>query len=283
MVPQPHFLLFCDTQLSSQDATNLNLPGFGRWHFVLEQLDGTQRCEAADTEACVHRDRLALLAVVRGLEALQQPSHVTLVTTSRYVTRGLRFGLTEWRETDYNWEHFGTLRPIRNADLWQRINGAMEFHQVACRLLQSPLVGQKAEEDAGELSDQELGLFAHTASIAIPEADIGLPRVISGSARRTVQKVEQESDDQSENDSTPSGKFQRVDAPHETIIRGRKGRISLRNEVEAPEPLAFRRTKISLAVPVVCFKWWWAMWGWIKVRPKNWRTQTAWRSMAFGS
>lgn len=152
VVNQPHFLLFTDASLSKSRACAVADQGFGRWHFVLEQLDGPERLEAADSEADVHRDRLALLAVVRGLEALEQPSQVTLVTTSRYVSRGLRYGLNEWREAEYTWEHFGIQKPIRNADLWQRIDCAMSFHQVTCRLLQSPLV-QAMVDTATEMDE----------------------------------------------------------------------------------------------------------------------------------
>ncbi len=82
--------------------------------------------EAADSEASIHPDRLALLSVVRGLEALEQPSKVNLVTTSRYVSRGLKYGLNTWRRTDYCWESFGEQKPVRNADLWQRVDQALE-------------------------------------------------------------------------------------------------------------------------------------------------------------
>ncbi|MCA9134510.1 MAG: hypothetical protein KDA45_15175, partial [Planctomycetales bacterium] len=141
MVTQPHFLLFCDTHLSENQGDNSpprqGLAGSGRWHFVLERLDGPERLEAADSEAAVNRERLALLSVVRGLEALEQPSQVTLVTTSRYVSRGLRYGLSSWREADYKWERFGEQRPIRNSDLWRRVDTALRYHGVQCRLLQS--------------------------------------------------------------------------------------------------------------------------------------------------
>ena len=72
-------------------------------------------------------------AIVRGLEALDQPSRVTLFTASRYVARGLRFGLESWRESDWQWERFGQMQPVKNADLWQRIDQAMRFHQVDVR------------------------------------------------------------------------------------------------------------------------------------------------------
>lgn len=135
---QPHFLLFCDTHSNSpasSDTLVTKVAMNGRWHFVLEQLDGPHRLEAADCETRVNRERLALLSVVRGLEALEQPSKVTLVTTSKYVSRGLRYGLSTWRESDYKWERFGVQMPVRNADLWQRIDGALRFHGVTCRLI----------------------------------------------------------------------------------------------------------------------------------------------------
>lgn len=139
MVAQPHYLLFCDTHLNDADASARAMPrgpGSGRWHFVLERLDGPERLEAADSEFAVNRERLALLSVVRGLEALEQPSQVTLVTTSRYVSRGLRYGLNSWRDTNYHWERFGEQRPIRNADLWRRVDTALHFHGIKCRLIE---------------------------------------------------------------------------------------------------------------------------------------------------
>ncbi len=133
-VPRPHFLLFCDGSLPNPSESAIRTSR-GRWRFVLEDIEGQDRLEASDAESSQAPDRLALLAVVRGLEALQQPSRVTLVTSSRYVTRGLQYGLPEWRENDYCWEHFGTLQPIRNADLWQRIDHAAKYHSIHCRLM----------------------------------------------------------------------------------------------------------------------------------------------------
>lgn len=123
--PSPHFLLFSETGRTLDR---------GQWRFVLESLDGTDKLEAADTEPDMHGERLELLAVVRGLEAVPRPSKVTLVTPSRYVNRGLNYGLAEWRTNDWQWEHFGEMTPIKNRDLWQRVDRALEFHSVDCRL-----------------------------------------------------------------------------------------------------------------------------------------------------
>jgi ribonuclease HI len=224
VVNQPHFLLFCDAHLSKSRTCAINDRGFGRWHFVLERLDGPERFEAADSESEVHRDRLALLAVVRGLEALEQPSHVTLVTTSRYVSRGLRYGLNEWREAEYTWEHFGVQKPIRNADLWQRIDSAMTFHQVTCRLLQSPLA-QAIVDTAEELD--ELTVLSHpidTLHATPTDVETNETKLAAAVGRR----------------AKPSGIIQRVDGPHQGMAHQGESRRPKMAAMVASEDLGDR-------------------------------------------
>jgi ribonuclease HI len=103
-----------------------------RWKFVLQSVDGNERLSAADSEFESRRSRLELLAVVRGLEAIDRPSRVTLLTRSRYVSQGIRRQLNQWREYHWQWERFGKLVPIRDQDLWQRVDRALEFHTVDC-------------------------------------------------------------------------------------------------------------------------------------------------------
>lgn len=126
----PHYLLFTDATDGRDTFTDV---ACGQWCFLLESLGDAHEIEASDFEPNIERERLELLAVVRGLEALDQPSRVTLVTPSRYVNRGIRFGLDTWRESNWKWEAYGLLKPVKNYDLWQRIDRAMEIHQVVCR------------------------------------------------------------------------------------------------------------------------------------------------------
>lgn len=88
---------------------------------------------ADDVDPEARGDRLELLTVVRGLEALEQPSRVTLWTPSVYVREGIRHGLREWRENGWLWEYFGRMVPVKNDDLWKRLDRAMQFHEVDCR------------------------------------------------------------------------------------------------------------------------------------------------------
>lgn len=121
----PHYLLMSEARATDEFA--------GEWRFVLESADGEALLEVDADETQADQERLDLLAVVRGLEALDQPSRVTLVTSSPYVNHGFRYGLEEWRENDWLWERFGEMTPIKNADLWRRVDRALRFHRVDCR------------------------------------------------------------------------------------------------------------------------------------------------------
>jgi len=106
----------------------------GRWRFKVRSADGNQQFEASDVEPDTRGERLSLLTVVRALEALEGPSRVTLIGVSRYVRQGIVYGLPEWRENGWRWEYFGRMVPVRDRDLWQRLDRALQFHQVECRL-----------------------------------------------------------------------------------------------------------------------------------------------------
>lgn len=135
----PHYLLFSE---ASQDETAV-----ARWRFVLQNVRSERRFSATDAEPCNEGcERLELLAVVRGLEALDRPSQVTLVTKSQYVCRGIKHGLSEWRENDWRWESFGRIVPIRDHDLWKRVDQAMRFHTVVCQAWQFDAVEHSPAE-----------------------------------------------------------------------------------------------------------------------------------------
>jgi ribonuclease HI len=161
-VPAPHFLLYSQARHDSPQGNG------GRWRFVLESADGTARLEAADEEPASGQ-RLELLAIVRGLEALDQPSRVTLVTGSRYVSRGIRFGLTQWREDGWQWERYGEMIPIKDGDLWQRVDQALQFHVVECRI--------PGLDDSDDLRPPGLRLAPPPAADELAEAQDDIPVV----------------------------------------------------------------------------------------------------------
>ncbi|HEV3415957.1 MAG TPA: RNase H family protein, partial [Pirellulales bacterium] len=171
----PHYLLFSASAPAAPSAQP------GDWRFVLEAVDGSSKVEIADSEPEVRGERLELLTVVRGLEAIDEPARVTLVTPSRYVSRGISNGLNDWRENGWQWERHGEMVPVKNRDLWQRVDRALEFHRVECRQwrLDAPHV-QGADGNSGERPDagsvghvgpdaRSIGTTGKTASVVIQQ------------------------------------------------------------------------------------------------------------------
>lgn len=135
----PHYLLLTESDCNPH-APNQG----GRWRFVLEPMNGDSdprtsgenRIEVSEREADIWGERLQLLAVVRGVEALDQPSKLTLVTNSSLIGNRIRNGFDSWIEKEWRWENFGLLKPIKDADLWKRIHAATQIHSIECRVWQ---------------------------------------------------------------------------------------------------------------------------------------------------
>lgn len=100
-------------------------PGPGGWGVVL--LHGDHRRELKGGEAQTTNNRMELLAVIRGLEALRQHCRVRVHTDSVYVMKGI----TEWI---HNWKARGwktaDRKPVKNVDLWQELDAALQGHEV---------------------------------------------------------------------------------------------------------------------------------------------------------
>jgi len=133
-VAAPHFLLYAEASPSATaQVAEFEASNAGRWRFVLRRPGGETELEAADDEPEAGTERLELLAVVRGLEALEAPSHVTLLSGSRHIRRGLESGLAQWRENGWQWERYGRMTPVKNGDLWQRLDRLLSIHAIDCR------------------------------------------------------------------------------------------------------------------------------------------------------
>ncbi|MCZ6765056.1 MAG: ribonuclease HI [Alphaproteobacteria bacterium] len=107
------------------DGSCLGNPGPGGWGVVLRWRHETK--ELAGGEAETTNNRMELMAAIRALEALKRPTQVALHTDSKY----LRGGITEWI---HNWKKNGwrtaAKKPVKNADLWQRLEAALADHEI---------------------------------------------------------------------------------------------------------------------------------------------------------
>jgi ribonuclease HI len=106
-------------------------PGPGGWGALLIAKDGdtvVKERELNGGEAETTNNRMELLAAISALDALERPSTLTVVTDSVYV----RDGLTKWI---HGWKRNGwrtaAKKPVKNEDLWKRLDTAAARHDVA--------------------------------------------------------------------------------------------------------------------------------------------------------
>ena len=88
---------------------------------------GDKEKELYGGEAATTNNRMELMAVISGLESLKQACHVRVTTDSQYVKNGI----TQWI---HNWKRNGwktaAKKPVKNVDLWKRLDAATASHQV---------------------------------------------------------------------------------------------------------------------------------------------------------
>lgn len=100
-------------------------PGPGGWGAVLKS--GEHRREIAGGEGQTTNNRMELKAAIEALGALKRPSAVHLYTDSKYVMDGITRWIEDWKAR--GWRTAGK-KPVKNVDLWQQLEAAIEAHEV---------------------------------------------------------------------------------------------------------------------------------------------------------
>lgn len=128
-------------------------PGPGGWGAIL-RYSGTEK-ELWGGEPETTNNRMELMAAIRALEALKRPMPVTLTTDSQYVKNGITQWLKGWKARGWK---TADKKPVKNVDLWQRLESALEPHQVHWAWVKGH-AGHPENERADELARR--GLSEH--------------------------------------------------------------------------------------------------------------------------
>ena len=120
----PEVTLFTDGGCSGN-------PGPGGWAFILRHPASGKEMESSGAEQLTTNNRMELTAVVRGLEQLKKPTHVTLVSDSVYVGKGISEWMPKWKANGWKRRENGKLKEVKNEDLWRRLDELLAEHQLA--------------------------------------------------------------------------------------------------------------------------------------------------------
>ncbi len=126
-------------------------PGPGGWGAIL-RWRGRER-ELSGGEAATTNNRMELMAVIAGLEALTRPCPVDVYTDSQYVQKGISEWMPGWKARGWR---TADKKPVKNVDLWQRLDAAAAPHTVRWHWVRGH-AGHPENERADRLARAAIG------------------------------------------------------------------------------------------------------------------------------
>jgi len=100
-------------------------PGPGGWGAIVV-VDGAER-ELSGGERATTNNRMELMGAIAAIESLPPGAHATLHTDSQYVKNGLTTWIHSWKRNGWK---TADKKPVKNVDLWQRLEAAAREHTV---------------------------------------------------------------------------------------------------------------------------------------------------------
>lgn len=124
-------------------------PGPGGWGAILQTGAGQSR-ELKGGESHTTNNRMELTAAIMALEALKRPCRVDLHTDSRYVMDGITKWIRAWKARGWK---TADKKPVKNEDLWRRLDEAHSRHQVKWHWVKGH-AGHELNERADSLANE---------------------------------------------------------------------------------------------------------------------------------
>lgn len=124
----------------------------------MRALDGdtvVKERELSGGESATTNNRMELMAAIAALEALSRPTTITITTDSAYVKNGVTGWIHGWKRNGWK---TADRKPVKNADLWQRLDEARNRHQVTWAWIKGH-AGHPENERADELARAGMAPF----------------------------------------------------------------------------------------------------------------------------
>ena len=126
-------------------------PGPGGWGVLMRAMDGARIAktrELSGGEPDTTNNRMELMAAISALEVLSRASPITITTDSAYVKNGVTAWIHGWKKNGWK---TADRKPVKNVDLWQRLDAAQARHQVTWAWIKGH-AGHPENERADELA-----------------------------------------------------------------------------------------------------------------------------------
>ncbi len=139
----PHVIVYTDGACSGN-------PGPGGWGAILGFGDRSKEIKGGEPNTT--NNRMEFMAAIAALEALKRPCRVDVHTDSQYLRNGIMSWINNWKRN--GWQT-ADKKPVKNVELWQRLETALTPHQVRWHWLKGH-AGHEMNERADELAREAI-------------------------------------------------------------------------------------------------------------------------------
>lgn len=149
--PMPDLYAYTDGACSGN-------PGPGGWGVLMLAREGeavVKERTLQGGEVLTTNNRMELMAAISALEALTRPTEITIVTDSAYVKNGVTTWIHGWKRNGWK---TADKKPVKNAELWERLDAAQQRHKVVWRWIKGH-AGHAENERADELARAGMAPF----------------------------------------------------------------------------------------------------------------------------
>jgi len=133
-------------------------PGPGGWAALLIAREGAKVLKTRELnggEALTTNNRMELMAAISALESLSRATAITIITDSTYVKNGVTQWIHGWKRNGWR---TAAKKPVKNDDLWRRIDAAQATHDVTWEWVKGH-AGHPENERADELARAGMAPF----------------------------------------------------------------------------------------------------------------------------
>jgi len=142
-----------NTVIVHTDGACSGNPGPGGWGVILD-YNGSRK-ELSGGEAMTTNNRMELMAAIVALESLKRPCPVEMHVDSNYVKDGIGKWIHGWKKNGWK---TADKKPVKNAELWQRLDAALANHQVTWHWVKGH-AGHDDNERADELAREGMAPY----------------------------------------------------------------------------------------------------------------------------
>ena len=128
-------------------------PGLGGWGVLIKNSKTLKELKGVQQQTT--NNRMELIAVIEGLNSIQENAHIEITTDSMYVNNGINQWIDNWKNNGWK---TAAKKPVKNKDLWQELDELVQNYSIKWIWVKGHS-GHPGNERADQLANEAIEEF----------------------------------------------------------------------------------------------------------------------------